>query len=452
MNSTASDVQQPGTNLLRQRMVQYALIGIVGGFVFPLVASAIKAGELRLPLTLLNLLAMQRVDPVIWITDTAPFFLGLLAAIAGRREDLLREANRRLTQRDADLNLIHRNLEESVAERTRQLDQRNAQMRSVVTFARQIADIHDVSLLLSTSVQVISERFEHFDVDLYLLDDSRQLAFLRASSSASGKALVRDGHRVAVGDQSAVGRAARRGTLLISPAHSEERGEADGGATSGAVDITLPLVARSKVIGVLDVHARGTQSAGQTEAEILQLLADQLAATIENTRLASESRAALDQLATVSAQSTRSAWQQYLKGSSVAYQFTPGGVRPVTLASGNGASGGLRLSLTLRGQEIGAIAVKRSSGGPWTETERDLMEKLAAQVALAVENARLIEETRQRAEQEQLISEISARFSRSLDVEALLQAAVREFAALPEVAEATVVLKPAAEPGSQATG
>ncbi len=455
MNSTVSDTQsqQPGLSWLRQRMVQYALIGIVGGFIFPLVASAIKVGELRLPVTLLNLLAMQRVDPVIWITDTAPFFLGLLAAIAGRREDLLREANRRLTQRDADLNLIHRNLEESVAERTRQLDQRNAQMRSVVTFARQIADIHDVSLLLSTSVQVISERFEHFDVDLYLLDDSRQSAVLRASSSASGRALVREGHRVVVGDQSAVGRAAKRGTLLISPVRAEGLGEADhGAAPSGAVEITLPLVARSKVIGVLDVHARGAESAGQTEAEILQLLADQLAATIENTRLASESRAALEQLAAVSAQSTRSAWQQYLKGSSVAYQFTPGGVRPVTLASGNGASGGLRFPLRLRGEEIGAIAVKRNSGAPWTETERDLMEKLAAQVALAVENARLIEETRQRAAQEQMISEISARFSRSLDVEALLQAAVREFAALPEVAEATVVLKPAAEAGPQATG
>lgn len=452
MNSAPSDVQQPTKSWLRQRMVQYALIGIVGGFIFPLLASAIKVGELRLPFTLLNLLAMQRVDPVIWITDTAPFFLGLLASMAGRREDLLQEANQRLTQRETDLRLIHRDLEENVAERTRQLDQRNAQMRSVVTFARQIADIHDVPLLLSTSVQVISERFEHFDVDLYLLDDSRQSAVLRASSSSGGKALVREGHRVAVGDQSAVGRVAKRGTLLISPVQAENSGEGGrGNAPSARVEITLPLVARSNVIGVLDAHSRGAQTAGQAEAEILQLLADQLAATFENTRLAAESRTALEQLASVSSQGTRSAWQQHLAGGSLAYQFTPGGVRPVTLASANGASGGLRVPLKLRGQEIGTIAVKRSSGAAWTEIERDLMEKLAAQVALAVENARLIEETRQRAAQEQMIGEISGRFSRSLDVEALLQAAVREFAALPEVAEATVVLKPAAEPGTQPT-
>jgi sigma-B regulation protein RsbU (phosphoserine phosphatase) len=109
----------------------------------------------------------------------------------------------------------------------------------------------------------------------------------------------------------------------------------------------------------------------------------------------------------------------------------------------------LRVPLELRGQEIGSISVKRSSAAPWSEPEHHLMEKLASQVALAVENARLIEETRQRAAQEKMVSEVSARFSRSLDVEALLQAAVREFAALPDVAEATVVLKPAGSDGSQ---
>ena len=47
----------------------------------------------------------------------------------------------------------------------------------------------------------------------------------------------------------------------------------------------------------------------------------------------------------------------------------------------------------------------------------------------------------ERASQERVVSEISARFSHSLDVDALLQAAVREFAALPEVTEAAVYLR-----------
>jgi K+-sensing histidine kinase KdpD len=169
-----------------------------------------------------------------------------------------------------------------------------------------------------------------------------------------------------------------------------------------------------------------------------------LAASIENARLVSESRAAIDQLEKLGSEGTRKVWSQYLRASSFAYQFTPAGTRSITSVPESGQPRGTRIPLMLRGQEIGSIAVQRSTGEHWTPTEQDLMEKLAAQIALALENARLIEETRQRATQEQVVSEISARFSRSLEVEALLQAAVREFAALPDVAEAAVVLKPVA--------
>ena len=125
---------------------------------------------------------------------------------------------------------------------------------------------------------------------------------------------------------------------------------------------------------------------------------------------------------------------------------TPPASTPTT---GNPDANASSIPLVLRGQRIGAISLRTRSDS-LAPAERDLLEKVAAQVALALENVRLLEETRQRAAQEQIISEISARFSRSLDVDALLQAAVREFAALPEVAEATVLLKPSDEQGMQA--
>ena len=445
MNNAAQQASQTFDTWFRQRAVQFAAAGIVVGFGFPILATVMKAGELHLPISLLNLFAVQGMDRVLWITDTAPIFLGLLAGIAGRREDLHLAASRLVQQREKELDSLRRNLEDTVAERARQLDQRNAQMRSVVTFARQVADIQDLPTLLSTSVRMISERLERADVDLYLLDESRQWATLRASSSSSSADLMKSGRRIIVGENSTVGRTARRGTLSVTPMQPESPDELN---TTPPAEVALPLSAHGKIIGVLDVHSKGPQAGSQSEIEILQLLADQLAASVETTRLVSESRAAVQQLESAGAQSTRSTWHQFLKKNSFAYQLTPSGVRPAIPFSGNGSSGGLRLPLALRGQEIGAITVKRRADKPWTEAEQDLMEKLAAQVALAVENARLIDETRQRAAQEQIIGEVSARFSRSLDVEALLQAAVREFAALPEVAEATVVLKPT-EPGSQ---
>ncbi len=432
---------------LGQRMAQYALAGVMVGFAFPVLAAGIKLAELSLPVNALNMLAVQQLDPVLWITDTAPLFLGLLAGIAGRREDLALEANRLLKERETELSAIRTNLEQSVSERTSQLDARNAEMRSIISFARQIADIQDEATLLSTSVQTIRERFEGFDASLFLLDEAGQSALLKASSSAAGRSLLQNGYHVAVGDQSPVGRVARRGKLLISPVRPESLDEIGrtGLNQPSMAEIALPLVVRGKVIGVLDVLSQASLAPTQSEAEMFQLLADQLAASIENARLVAESREIVDQLGTQSAEGTRAAWQQYLKGNTFAYQFTPAGVRPLPAVRLEDQADGFRLPITLRGQAIGSIAVKRSTDERWTPTEKDLMEKLAAQVALALENARLIEETRQRVSQEQAVSDISARFSRSLDVEALLQVAVREFAALPDVAEATVVLKPVGE-------
>jgi GAF domain-containing protein len=74
---------------------------------------------------------------------------------------------------------------------------------------------------------------------------------------------------------------------------------------------------------------------------------------------------------------------------------------------------------------------------------------VAIQVALALDNSRLLEETRQHAVHEQTVNEITARFNRSLDVDTLLQTAVRELAALPEVTEASVFIKPTNEDRSE---
>jgi GAF domain-containing protein len=102
----------------------------------------------------------------------------------------------------------------------------------------------------------------------------------------------------------------------------------------------------------------------------------------------------------------------------------------------------MRVPLVIRGHEIGALAFRPGGRQAWSDADRDLAEKAATQVALALENNRLLEETRQRAFLEQRVSEISDRFSRSIDLDSLLQTAVRELAALPDVTDASVFVGP----------
>ena len=438
---------EEGQGWLHLRATEYALTGALAGLLFPILASIIKMAELGLSLSPTSAIRVQLGEPLLWITDTAPFFLGLLAGFAGRRQDLVVQANKELLNREAELNSVRADLENGILERTSALDKRNSQMRSVVAFARQVADIQDIESLLQASVAMIAEHFESLDADLFLMDDKGQWVILRASSSTAGNKLLREGFRIAVGDPSLIGRVAKRGKLLLSPMRTSSR-EQDArlSTTTGpATMIALPLLVRGKPIGVLDVHSKEIRPISQSESEVFQLLADQLAASIENARLATESRTTVQQLAALTSQGTRGSWQEYLKNREFSYQFTPAGVSSIPADGATHTAGGTRIPLSLRGEDIGSITLQRKEGGSWSRAEQELLQRIASQIALAVENARLLEQTRQRAAQEQIVGEISARFSRSLDVDTLLQSAVREFAALPDVTEAAVYLRPADE-------
>jgi GAF domain-containing protein len=208
-------------------------------------------------------------------------------------------------------------------------------------------------------------------------------------------------------------------------------------------------VARGAVIGVLDIQSEQVQAFDQNEAEILQLLADQVAASIDNARLLNKSQGIIGQLEILTAQQTHSTWREYLKNRKTAYQFTPGGIKSITPGSTLKNNNSLQIPILLRDQEIGSIELQRKDRLDWSQSERDLAQKVALQAALALDNSRLLEETRQHAVQEQTVNEISGRLNRSLDVDTLLQTAVRELASLPEVTEASVFINPSNEEKNQ---
>ena len=69
-----------------------------------------------------------------------------------------------------------------------------------------------------------------------------------------------------------------------------------------------------------------------------------------------------------------------------------------------------------------------------------MLEEVANQVGLAVDNISLLEEATQRARQEQVVGKLAARFSQSLDLDTLLQTAARELGQLPDVSEVSVLI------------
>jgi GAF domain-containing protein len=88
---------------------------------------------------------------------------------------------------------------------------------------------------------------------------------------------------------------------------------------------------------------------------------------------------------------------------------------------------------------IGALNLRFDNDKVPPETVA-LIQEVSGRLALALENARLLEGTQHRAARERLISTITAHMRESLDVDKVLQIAVREFGETLGAAEVKIRL------------
>jgi signal transduction histidine kinase/CheY-like chemotaxis protein len=79
---------------------KYMLAGMLSGLVFPIFGTILYAVQTYGVLSLETVLAAQATSPLLWIIDSAPFWLGLTASFIGFQQKRLQEI---ITQRDAEI-------------------------------------------------------------------------------------------------------------------------------------------------------------------------------------------------------------------------------------------------------------------------------------------------------------------------------------------------------------
>jgi GAF domain-containing protein len=85
----------------------------------------------------------------------------------------------------------------------------------------------------------------------------------------------------------------------------------------------------------------------------------------------------------------------------------------------------LAVPLKLREQVIGTLSLHETSRRrPWTTEEIALAETIAEQIALTVENLRLMDEAQRRVAREQVRREVTEMMRRSVDIDTLMKATV----------------------------
>ena len=218
-------------------------------------------------------------------------------------------------------------------------------------------------------------------------------------------------------------------------------------------EMGLPLIFGQQVIGVLDVQSEEPAAFGTEDIATLRILADQIAVAIRNAQLFAESQRTLRDLQRSYDEEVQRGWT--LRESSViGYRYTladtaplvraamPAGPAPRTLSEPYvDAENTLFAPLQLvGGQNFGMLRLCRDAAQPWSSYDVAFVTRAVQDIAQALEVARLLEESRLRAMREAQVGEIADLFTRALDVDTMLQTAVRELGRLSGVAEVAVHL------------
>lgn len=329
--------------------------------------------------------------------------------------------------------------EERVRERTDELEAQTIQLRTSTDVARTIAEIQDISELMETATRLTSEKFNYYHVGLYVLDEEKRTAFLQAASSPTGKELIGQGFRIEPDRRNVFNLTVGQNRPVISSDTDGYSFIQDANFPLTRSRMTLPLSVRGNVIGVLDMHSDRSQAFTQQNAEILQTLSDLIAISFDNTRLINETKNLLSQLNLSTSFETRDTWSKLTSRNRPTYQYTPAGVRPIFSTNKQENRDGLLVPLILNGQNIGAIKLKRKGESiKWSDRERALVEKIAEQVALALENSRLVDEAQKSALRDQMIASISTRVRETLDVESVIRTATTELRRIFDLKEAEI--------------
>ncbi len=314
----------------------------------------------------------------------------------------------------------------------KQVQERTAQLEVLNKTGQVTTSTLDPQKLMEKIVQLVEEQLGHYHTAIYLLDASNRWAEVKEATGEAGRALKNSQYRVEVNNLTMLGRAIKRRETQVALIASKESHTLQNPLLPFTrSEIILPLLIGDKALGALDIHSTKEAAFGQQEIDTLQSMANQIAIALENARLFQETQQNLQELRTLQRQYLQQAWQE---------TNLPQKETTVTIGEDTELNKEhiIEIPLVLRDQPIGKINLEMEESP--TPEEQTWMQAIATQAALALENARLLEETQNLANREKTITDISGKIWASSTIEGILQTTIRELGTALDAAEATIEL------------
>ncbi len=278
------------------------------------------------------------------------------------------------------------------------LQARGRDLSLAVDVGRELTQVQDLEGMLQNAVDIIRERYKLYYAQVYLADPVGNSLILRAGTGEAGQKLVQRGHRLPIGVGSINGTAAaNRQPVVVTDTTTTVGHRANPLLPLTRSELAIPLIAEGRLVGVLDLQS--DQPDGLTDENIpgFTALAAQLAVSIQNAGLFTETQQARAEVEAYSQRVVHEGWQNFLDGIDrqehlvAAYDLTHD-VGLQTLPEITTEDHELAVPIAVSGAEVGAIRLADYKGRGWTRDEETVITAVAARVGNHIENLRLLAE------------------------------------------------------------
>ncbi|MCC6298551.1 MAG: GAF domain-containing protein [Anaerolineales bacterium] len=325
----------------------------------------------------------------------------------------------------ARLESLQNTMEQQVAERTKLLEVSNE-------VGRVASSSLDPDELIARVINLFTEQFGYYFAAIYLIDPSEKWADIREATGEIGKLLKQNRQRHEISSRSMVGSAIREKSAKIAQIASEEKVRYQNPMLPHTrSEIALPLLAGDRVLGALDVQSIKESDFTPDVIRTMQSMANHIAIALENASLYQEAQQNIREMRTIQQQYLLSGWSG-ISNSSEELEYGVGDEPDENAKK-------IEIPISLRDQILGEIRIENPE--TWTPEQENLVNAVATQAAVALENARLVNESRQTALRERMLAEINSKIWSSVTIDGILQTAAKELGRRLDASRATVELK-----------
>ena len=364
----------------------------------------------------------------------------LILAVGGHAGNEIAQLTQAFNALLDQANRSAKSLEHEVTERTDQL-------AAINEIATTVSSTLDVGEVLSRTVNIIRDRLGFYHVSVFLMDEKYEYAIVRESTGEIGRIMKERGHRLALGSQSIIGYVTQHHQARIALDVSADAVHFNNPLLPNTrSEMALPLIVGDTLIGALDVQSTEANAFDTDDIAVLQNMANQIAIAMNNARLYQEAQERIKESNQLTQLYLTQSWQSYSRAHAETVNLRLEGetVKPapelnetdLTLSAPTLSEDGTILSvpITLRDQIIGEFSLSAPPESvQWSSDDLLLAEAVIAQVALAIENARLLEETQSSlaathrlARRERMIADVSQKLTAGLEIKNVLQIAADE--------------------------